>query len=676
SSVLKRFAQGLYAWVTPAIWDLAENAIRFGAWLKGKLTLPDVLRLIFADQVSKDFGENVEKALKTLPDGGEPEAIAKRVSNIVNRVTLDSDIPESVGARILSILSKMGEEYVGREDAAETIIEAWKKVSKLDAWEKSNEPGKLLIDLLEDMGTKRAGETLNMLQKFIQLGDEELGNLGRVLIINPNTEILRLILEEPGRLDGIKNFDFATEPHEIIMKKGQPSMLTMGKGNELELGTYIVRIYWEHDGKSGIMEFAIVKNVKSDQVNIPVGEVNKALSEIGSEEAEISITTAEFSDYRLSFPMEFSISGAKVKLDLFNNEMEICGKIYRIKSSPDVWGGRIRVDAELNAKGIRGNILVLSFYQDGKIGVKYGEYSEPVEWIRIDEKLDWIEIGYKGDTAEYSFNLKPLSEQMSKHFYEILLEEGKDRVRLKEELFRLLGYNALKELEDGIGSKYGILVGYDNGKKAYTGSSELRIRVPEETSKIVWIKIVSIGVEGEKELPGLLHQIIEAKESGDLGKVRSQIGEAGERTVIGGEIEEINYKEDIVKAFSQKTGIPPTLLKDNVELEHLGKGGSKPDGVLKAKDDIIIDGKVVFKKGEVIAIIEMKSSVKAEEVTPESLCEKAMGEDGLKRYIDIEEYKNTKYGIAIGFVYDPEDILADIKPDTIKIEIVKMGDLG
>ncbi|MBO3798538.1 MAG: hypothetical protein JTT13_06695 [Candidatus Brockarchaeota archaeon] len=181
SSVLKRFAQGLYAWVTPAIWDLAETGMKFGAWLKGKLTLPDVLRLIFAGQVSKDFGENVEKALKTLPDGGEPEEIAKRASNIVDRVTSDKGVPESIATRILSILGRMGEEYVGREDTAKTIVEAWKRVSKLEAWKKGGEPGKLLMDWLGSLEKKGLGEALYALQKSMGLGDEELNSIGKAL---------------------------------------------------------------------------------------------------------------------------------------------------------------------------------------------------------------------------------------------------------------------------------------------------------------------------------------------------------------------------------------------------------------------------------------------------------------------------------------------------------------
>ncbi|MBO3798931.1 MAG: hypothetical protein JTT13_08700, partial [Candidatus Brockarchaeota archaeon] len=191
SSVLKRFAQGLYAWVTPAIWDLAESGVKFGAWVKGRLTLQDVSKLILADQVSKSFGETVGEAFKeleSLPDGGEPETIVKEVSNIVDRVTLDNDIPEGVGARILGILSKMCEEYVGREDwgektdqAAETMVKAWKRVSKLEAWGREGEPGKLLIDLLDGISAGESEETVAVLRGLAQLDEDELESVGRAL---------------------------------------------------------------------------------------------------------------------------------------------------------------------------------------------------------------------------------------------------------------------------------------------------------------------------------------------------------------------------------------------------------------------------------------------------------------------------------------------------------------
>lgn len=86
-------------------------------------------------------------------------------------------------------------------------------------------------------------------------------------------------------------------------------------------------------------------------------------------------------------------------------------------------------------------------------------------------------------------------------------------------------------------------------------------------------------------------------------------------------------------------------------------------------NDIIANDKVVFKEGDVIAIIEVKSSMIG--TSPEDLCEEAIGEEGLKRYTKGYE---EKYGIAIGFSYDPKDILAG-EPGAIKIEVYKMSEL-
>ncbi len=80
---------------------------------------------------------------------------------------------------------------------------------------------------------------------------------------------------------------------------------------------------------------------------------------------------------------------------------------------------------------------------------------------------------------------------------------------------------------------------------------------------------------------------------------------------------------------------------------------------------------MVFKKGDVIAIIEVKSSVTGKE-TAEELCEKAIGDDGLKRY--VEEYRDV-YGVAVGFFYDPVQILSGEPGMSLKIEVVKMSEL-
>ena len=200
---------------------------------------------------------------------------------------------------------------------------------------------------------------------------------------------------------------------------------------------------------------------------------------------------------------------------------------------------------------------MLFFRQDGKVGMVLGGRSYYIEGIKVDNALNWVEIMYPEGNAEYSFNLKPLSEQICRYACEISLREGEGRssIGLKEELRRLLGYDAGVELEEGMGSRYGIIVSFDNGRKAYTGTNRLVITVPEGVSKIEWIKIVSI----KERAPSLLHEIIEA--GGDPKKVSHQTGEAGERIVILG-YGEVNYQKDILAALSEKTGIPLNELED------------------------------------------------------------------------------------------------------------------
>jgi hypothetical protein len=65
---------------------------------------------------------------------------------------------------------------------------------------------------------------------------------------------------------------------------------------------------------------------------------------------------------------------------------------------------------------------------------------------------------------------------------------------------------------------------------------------------------------------------------------------------------------------------------------------------------------VVFKKDDVITIIEMESTVSGESL--EKLCNHARDTD-LVNHLQLDEYKNVKYGIAIGFSYDPKEVLAE-----------------
>ncbi|MCX8183470.1 MAG: hypothetical protein N3F08_03520 [Crenarchaeota archaeon] len=162
-----------------------------------------------------------------------------------------------------------------------------------------------------------------------------------------------------------------------------------------------------------------------------------------------------------------------------------------------------------------------------------------------------------------------------------------------------------------------------------------------------------ISIEGK--IPRLLHELIEA---GGSSKVAHKIGEAGARIVIEGYEEKgIHYRRELV-AFSEKTGIPLSVLEGKVDFMYVAEPGKKEvDGIMKIKEDVVVDKKVVFKKGEVIAIIKAESTVREVDL------EKVWGDmhegtfEDLKEHIKLDSYKNVPYGIAIGFSYNPVDVL-------------------
>jgi hypothetical protein len=85
------------------------------------------------------------------------------------------------------------------------------------------------------------------------------------------------------------------------------------------------------------------------------------------------------------------------------------------------------------------------------------------------------------------------------------------------------------------------------------------------------------------------------------------VGKAGEYIVIEG-YGKINYQRDILKAFSEKSGIPLDVLEGKVMFKRVG-GKGEVDGILSTLEDIVVDSKVIFKKDDVITIIEMELTI-------------------------------------------------------------------
>ena len=115
-------------------------------------------------------------------------------------------------------------------------------------------------------------------------------------------------------------------------------------------------------------------------------------------------------------------------------------------------------------------------------------------------------------------------------------------------------------------------------------------------------------IEGKQdEVTRLLHEIIEMRAGGSLGEMNYKVGKAGEYIVIEG-YGKINYQRDILKAFSEKSGIPLDVLEGKVMFKRVG-GKGEVDGILSTLEDIVVDGKVIFKKDDVITIIEMELTI-------------------------------------------------------------------
>ncbi|MGB9718440.1 MAG: hypothetical protein ACPL4E_08390 [Thermoproteota archaeon] len=506
-----------------------------------------------------------------------------------------------------------------------------KDLSKMSALEK------LLMKIGGD-ATKGVGVKIGYItDNFLNIKDEYGENVAEAL--------LDTVLKNPDALEEVltklNSFKFEEEQHRVMLRKGKEGTLDMGKGNEVRPGTYAVKVYWEYGEKDGVIEFSIVKDVESERISIPREQVDQILSQIGSYEAQVSVSKAELFDYRLLFPTEFFVKSKRIRIDLFNNEMEIDGMHYKFSTNPDVHEGRIRVDVEFEGKNIGGKNLMLSFYEDGEVRIKYGYEARPIEKIEVDATRSLMRIEYlksEEKMAEYSFNSKPLSEQMGKISCEILLEEGQDRIRLKEWLFRLLGYDALEELKERISKEISkdrrviLLVHFDNNKVVYCGSKELRVSVQNEARSITSIEIVAY-----KELMSLKQLAVNALDNPENTYWKGMLGEA---------IINEKFINALLEEASKRSGVP----KEKIKIEWFGEkrlGEEVPDLVMKNAE---ADRRIV--------IVEVKYVSDPEDVEDFGKQLNEAKKD-VQRYLNDPEWK-ADHGVIAIVAWPPEWILSNM----------------
>ncbi len=644
--ILRIVGRGVYNWITPAIWD--------AVMLKLKPYFHKVTDLLLGNKYSREFGDIIGDLVERINNPLVVEKTLETVSRLSKHVLENVPSRESSG-RILDAIGAIIKHYSPEEleekggAIARSIVSIWIKdgdgaVESLNNWLSANMRDPAKMNVLEKVLLEISGDPVNGVGlKIGSIVDSYLdvkGKYGEDVA----EAFLGKALKHPSASEDVfaksNVFDFTEKPREITLKKDVGVALGLGKGNEVEPGTYIVRIHWEYGDKNGVVGAWIDKKVKSDEIALPIQAKNDILEEIGKDEATVSITKVELLDYRLFFPTEFIINGERIRIDLFDNEVEIHRTRCKFNANPSTKGGRLHVDIKLEGKNIEGKNLELSFYQDSEVRIKYGDEAFPIEGIEVDSTGILIRIKYlwsKGREyeTEYNFNLKPLDEQLGKHPCEIIAEE-QGRVSLKGELFRLLGYDALKELEGRITTgdkerKIIILAYFDNGKIAHCGNKEVRVRIPSGGKRITSIDIVTF-----KQLVDLKQYAIDALDNPTDKHSKGLLGEA---------IVHEKLMSNLLEEASKRSSIP----KERIKVEWLGERIKEegPDFVMK---DAETNKKVV--------IVEAKYISNPEDVKNfRNQIEDA--EKQVSKYLNSAEWA-ADYGVIVVISWPPEDVLDDI----------------
>jgi hypothetical protein len=172
ASILSRVGKGLYNWLTPSIWDLAE----LGMAKVRDLTVKHAAEVMLADQIDRGFGSVAGEAARVLlTDGGKAD-VAEAVADIVEKTTLDGELPEDVAAKLLAALEPVGRAYVGDGEWGAKVRRVAYDV--LEVWKREGAVGDALMDWLKGSQEEQAERIADeVLIKLKDLGDDALKSL-------------------------------------------------------------------------------------------------------------------------------------------------------------------------------------------------------------------------------------------------------------------------------------------------------------------------------------------------------------------------------------------------------------------------------------------------------------------------------------------------------------------
>jgi hypothetical protein len=550
-SFLEYIKKGIYAYITPPVWDACFSLRRT---IKG---------LVFLSVVS-DVDEDIKKIVNV--EDYEEEKI-KELEN-VGELGLDaaeSGLSEEHSIKLLNILAKYyeygGEEW---EEKAGEFVRSLKTLSKGDL-----STAIKIVDWLDDLSSEQLADAIPKLAniRYYEISDAYVEESGEKISLGQAIEEGRYLVRATTKDGRVYEWIVETTGSKRIWVSSEYyDELKNEILDRLQLISYIPEIHFPK-------EFSVSGH------NLKLDFARKTLLIDGRE-----VKIVNFEDIGRSKVRGFSI---KIETNLKSiRGAEIDFMFYEDRTVELYIGSEVHLIYDLSFEP--GNVLTITYL--------YGESGTRQAVVPLEPKE--LKLRTPIELGELSVDV-----------------EGKDSVRISEALKKVFGYDNFKTLQEEIeNDEAGLLVKFDDGSVAYSKSPELDVHVPEGAKKIVAVEIfpaekteediINKIMKDVDEYENTRKQLEDKMKSGEIskedenelkGEMNDKLGEIGEG------IAEIRLNEqDERERISKYLGVPP----ERLFVKYLGRPGQVDFEIYQDSD-----------KGTLLAIVEVKTTTVQEDLS-------------------------------------------------------------
>jgi hypothetical protein len=319
--------------------------------------------------------------------------------------------------------------------------------------------------------------------------------------------VFQLMRSEASALEETLRFE-NTERIVDRFKIVIPSSGYVRHGGLFEKGLYLIRAIRKEDGK--IFEWSTKKEEANNLLHVRVPA--RLLKELVEKEVEIIIIKYDYSVHFKSRGSNFVFS-PKDGLMVDGREIEIK------KVEPQSWSERhgASMKAQLMQRSIYGAEISFIFYEDGDFRLIFKDGSWHSATLSTEGNLLIIEC--EGHKSIVPISVREWKEG-EKYYLKIPLE-GRERIKLVEELREVFGYYNVEALREKIKKGELKLVAYfDNARYATCGTSTLEINVPSGANVLEYIIIRSyleVMIQESEEVYQRLKELVQAGRTQEYG---------------------------------------------------------------------------------------------------------------------------------------------------------------